>query len=189
MPAPFPDKPFVGMPGSEKSVEISRTEDRIVCCQASRTYRYSQAILVIFGLLLAYMAWGFWANPEGAAAPLFIRLLTLLFALALWFLFIRNLLGPPRIEVVISSGDLQFFRRRTARPVFIVRKQDVVGFDLTEQFYGSLGEEFWRNLVISVNALGGRRIALCASPDEKLMQSFAAELAFVLGVPLQVGGQ
>jgi hypothetical protein len=184
MPPPFPDKPFIGMPGSVKSVEVSREDDRIVCYQAQRTFWVVQVTLFLLGLLAAYYTWTFWATGEGLDAPMYLRILVPLLAPALWLPFVRNLLGPPRVEILRSTGDILFFNRRTARPAFIIRRQDVAGFDLTEQFYGSLGEEYWRNLVLSLNTPEGKRIALCASSDEKLMHSFAAELASILKAPI-----
>jgi len=183
MPAPFPDKPFVGLPGSEKSVEISRQSDRIVCSLASHTFWFVQAILFLFGVLSTYISWGFWATAEGAEAPIYFRVFTPCFTLILWLVFVRNLLGPPRIEILLSRGDLLFFRRRTAQPAFTILKNDVTGIDLSEQFYGSLGENYWRNFVVSVSTSDAKRLTLCASPDEKLMQSFATDLASILGVP------
>lgn len=184
MPAPFPDQPFVGMPGSEKSVEVSRHDDRLVCCQVRRAFWLVQAALFLSGVLLADLTWTFWATAGGAGAPLYLRILVLLLALILWVLFFRNLAGPPRIEILLKTGDLLFFHSRTAQPAFVIRRQDVAGFDLTEQFYGSLGEQFWRNLVIAVTTLDGKRLALCASPDEKLMHSFVTELASILKTPM-----
>jgi hypothetical protein len=183
MPAPFPDKPFVGMPGSEKSVSISRQSDRIVCSLARHTFWFVQSILLLFGILSAYISWGFWATAEGADAPLYFRIFTPAFTLILWLVLFRNLLGPPRVEILLSTGDLLFFKRRTAQPAFTILKQDVMGFDLSEQFYGSLGENYWRNFVVSVSTVDGKRLALCASPNQKLMQSFVADLASILGVP------
>jgi len=182
MPPPFPDKPFVGMPGSERSVEISRESDRLVCYLARHTLWFVQAILFLFGLLLTYISWTFWATAEGSEAPLYFRIFAPCFALVLWMLFVRNLLGPPRIEILLSTGDLLFFKRRTAQPAFAIRRQDVAGFGLSEQFYGSLGERYWRNLVVSVTTSDGKRMALCASPDENLMRSFVTELESVLGL-------
>ena len=182
MPAPFPDKPFVGMPGSERSVEISRQSDRIVCYLARHTFWFVQAILFLFGLLSTYISWTFWATAEGAEAPLYFRIVALPFTLILWMLFFRNLLGQPRIEILLSTGELLFFKRRTGQPAFTILRQNVAGFELSEQFYGSLGENYWRNLVVSVSTRDGKRLALCASPNEKLMQSFVTELASILGV-------
>lgn len=187
MPAPFPDNPFVGMPGSEKTVEVSRLDDRIVCSMASHTLWFVQIILFLFGLVLAYVAWTFWATAEGADTPLYIRIVTPPFALLLWVLFFRNLLGPPRIEILLGTGDLLFFKRRMRQPAFTLHRHEVAGFDLTEQFYGSLGEKYWRNMVVGVNTVAGKRIALCASPDEKLMHSFVTEIASILGVPVTGG--
>jgi len=182
MPPPFPDKPFVGMPGSEKSVEISRQSDRIVCSLANHTYWFVQAILFLFGVLTTYSSWTFWATAEGAEAPLYFRIFMPPFTLILWILFVRNLLGPPRIEVILITGDLLFFKRRTAQPALTILKQNVTGIDLSEQFYGSLGEKYWRNLVVSVSTSDGKRLALCASPDEELMRLFVKDLETVLGV-------
>jgi hypothetical protein len=182
MPPPFPDKPFVGLPGSERSVEISRDSDRVVCYLARHTLWFVQAILFLFGLLLTYISWTFWATAEGAEAPLYFRVFTPCFTLICWLVFFRNLLGLPRIEILLSTGDLLFFKRQTTQPAFTIRRQDVAGFDLSEQFYGSMGESYWRNFVVSVNTSDGKRMALCASPDEKLMRSFVTELESILGV-------
>jgi hypothetical protein len=184
MPPPFPDKPFVGMPGSEKSVQISRESDRLICSLARHTLWFAQLVLFLFGLVLAWVAWRFWATPQGADTPLYIRIVVPFSAAGIWVLFIRNWLGPARIEILLSNGDMLFFDRRTAQPISTLHREDVAGFDLTEQFYGSLGERYSKNCVVSVSTTEGRRIALCASPDEKLMHSFASELATVLGVQL-----
>jgi hypothetical protein len=185
MPAPFPDKPFVGMPGSERSVEISHQEDRIVCYLARHTLWLVQAALLLITYLLVYISWWLWATPQGEDAPLYFRILVPASALIPCIMFIRNLLGPPRIEILLSNGDLLFFSRRTAQPAFTIPRQEVAGLDLTEQFYGSLGASFWRNLVVSVTTTQGKRMAICASPDEKLIHSFVAELASILKVPVK----
>lgn len=172
------------MPGSEKSVQISRESDRLVCSLACHTFWLTQLILFLFGLVMAGVAWTFWVTPQGADTPFYIRIVVSLSAAGVWVLFVRNWLGPARIEILLSNGDLLFFRRRTAQPTSILHRENVAGFDLTEQFYGSLGERYWRNCVVSVSTTEGRRIVLCASPDEELMHSFASELATILGVPL-----
>src|SRR5690348_10888800 len=177
MPAPYPDKPFIGMPGSERSVRISRESDRIVCCLARHTLWLVQLILFLTGLVLAWIGWNLWMTPQGADTPAYIRISVPLVAALVWALMIRNRRSQPRIEILLGNGDLLFFTRRTAQPESVMHRGDVATFDLTDQFYGSLGEKYWKNYVVSVVTAEGRRITLCASPDEELMRSFASDLA------------
>lgn len=182
-PSAFPDKPFVGMPGSEKTVEISRESDRIVCRLAPHTLLFTEIVVFLFGLIAAYASWNFWApGGAGTKAPLVFRIVISCFTLLIWFIFFRNLLGTPRIEILLSSGDLLFFNRRSTEPSFTMHRTDITGLALSQQFYGEMGKRHWPNFVVSVETREGKQRALCASPDEKLMQSFATDLASVLGV-------
>jgi len=101
----FPNKPFVGLPGSERSVENLRANDRIVCRLARHTLQFVEVILFLFGLLIAYMSWTMWTSAEAAKTPLYFKIATPALGLICWLAFFRNLFGTPRIEVLLSTGD------------------------------------------------------------------------------------
>ncbi len=175
----LPPKPFVGLSGSESTVAIERRSDRMVCRLSAGALGFVETILVLFGGLLVFVSWLMWTGAE--KAPMYFKIAVPALAMVCWAVFLRNLLGTPRIEIPYSSGGLLFFRRRTATPAFSIPRQQIRGLELSEVFFGSSSKQ-WRNYLVTVVTADGKRQALCASPQQDLMRSFMTDLAARTGV-------
>jgi len=111
----------------------SGRSDRMVCGLSAGGLGFVETILVIFDGLLISVSWLMWVGGPRRSVVLQDRRAGA-FAGVCWAVFLRNLLGTPRIEIPYSSGDLLFFRCRTATPAFAIPREEIHGLESSEAF-------------------------------------------------------
>lgn len=113
-------KPYVGLMGSDNSLQVRRLEDRMVIRLDPGEYFFVVFILVVGGGGLSFLAWYGFPNPHGGLFYTYAKYATGIFAVLLWYILIRYLRGMPRIEVPKGAGEVQFFKYRGGGPEFVI---------------------------------------------------------------------
>ena len=173
MPLSIPDKPFVGTVGKENSLAVDRREDRLICRVTRSSFWLIQIVLLLFGgALSAYL----WSSRHSSAAPLPLPFMILAWVLTIscWLAFLRNLFGAPHLDLMYSTGEIRLFRRRSAEPWKKIQKNEMSGFEISQQFYSYRGRQAV-NYLLSLLTVAGKRIPLCASTEEQMIRSLAGD--------------
>lgn len=171
---------FVGLAGTQNVVEVIRGRERIVCRMARGSHLARLLITGVFGPVMS--AW-LLARPGGVPRPMpwLVAAGVWSLCLAMWLLFLRYLLLRPRVEIMLDSGDIHFYRFSKRGPASTLRGQEVEGFEVVQtEFQTDEGRRVTNHLVAARTRGGGRR-GLCVSPDEGLMRGLAEELAHRAG--------
>ncbi len=184
MPTSFPDKPFVGFLGDENTLAVIRGDDRLLCKMTEASYRFRQAILVLFAGSLSALLWFTFDNPA-ARLPLPVSILVWTLTLICWFVLVRNLFGTPRLELRYGTGEIWLFKWRSAEPWKKFQKNEMRAFEISKQTYQYKSAESV-NYLLSLLTVDGERVRLCASTDEQLIRSLAGDFEKITGRKLEI---
>jgi hypothetical protein len=177
----FADAPFVARVSERNEIKIVERGGDLIC-ESTRSVMILTLIFSFFwGCLLTYIVWGSIIQRTSAHAAKSVQTPWLaicimgFFGLISWLAFLRTLLGKAHFEVSGATGEFSFFRRRTRKPWKTLPAAEIAHFTIEKQFY-TYKQHQTENAVLLLFTTAGERRALCASPDEALINSLARRL-------------
>ena len=174
---------FVGLGGTNNNLKVTHQPDRVLLQLTGFAYLIVLAATLLFGPVLLTLLY---LRPPGtidlSKVPLPFAALILALPVICCVLFVSYLFTQHRIEVLQPGGTMVFYKRKLSGPVYSLEKHRIRDFVINESWYRPSRGGPTKNFVLTAICDDERRLALCISTDEKLIQSVEQDLRSLTGV-------
>jgi hypothetical protein len=173
------DQPYVGQLGETNTLKVDHRPDRTVCHVSGGSVWFRQIMVLVWGLFLSFMLWTS-LEERRFHIPLPFSIIVWVLAIACWAIFVRTLMGTPRVEVLGASGDFYFYRFNTRAPSRIIKRAEVKRIAVETQFYTYKSSQTV-NYLACLYLEGDQKVPLCASPTEQVIRLLETQLTTGIG--------
>lgn len=177
--------PHVGGLSNSNMLTLDIQRGKIICRQNWMTTVFFLIGFVVFGPLLAYMAY---THPEEVQdIPWFIAIPMVLLLVAGNLGLLAGIFRQPRIVLEKSTGTIHLYAYVGSTPKRTIRTDDIKHFVLDRHMFHSNSRSY-TNYSISLVLRSGESVMLCCTTDKTLADQYGEYLSTCTGKPILPAG-